>query len=271
MKKNFLVLIGAVSIIFILSLFFLKPTVNKFFLKETEVTYIEGEKEKVTLNTGDFVVFGKYLDENILWKVVDVQNEKPLLQTNYVVSFKCFDPAHGDNSDIGKLGKAQWETSALKKWLNAKGKVEYGEVRPDDKSVFNGKNSYENELGFLSEFSDKEVSMLTKDGVFILSKNAIEKMSQKDRVKTATKSAIMQDESRYIILSGRNIWYWTSTATGVNRTSVTTVTSGGGFYKASAYDGVTGVVPAAYLNSKSVISVSGDGSEEKPYIIKQEG
>ncbi len=268
MKKKLIIFVLAVAVIFILSLFFAKPVAN-LFLKETDISYTVGEKKNVTLNEGDFVVLGEYLDESILWKVVDVENSAALLQTNYVITFKCFDACHGGNSDIGKLGKAQWETSSLKKWLNAVGDVNYGEAVPNKESVFNGKNSYENEPGFLSGFTKNELDIISSDGVFLLSKAQLKKLSEKDRVKTASKSAILQDESGYILSTGRNIWYWTSSAAGTNRTSVTTVTSSGEFYKASAFDGVTGVAPAVHLKSRNIISVSGDGSKAKPYVINR--
>ncbi len=269
MKKKIFVVIGIVTVLFVITLIFGKSIVGKLLLKETQIEFTPSQRQNVTVKKGDFLLYGKYLNENILWQIIGMENGKPLLQTHYVISFKAFDAAHGNSSDIGKLGKAQWETSALKKWLNTRGQVSYSQGVPNKNNVFNGKNSYENEKGFLSEenFTDYELQFLSNTGVFLLSKEQLSKINQKDRLKTATKSAILQDESSYIILSGRKIWYWTSTAAGTNRTSVTTVTSGGGFYKANAFDSVTGVVPALYFNNVNVTSISGNGSKEKPYVV----
>ncbi len=272
MKKKIIIPITVIAVIFITVLVFGKALVSNLLFSETAINYTVEEEKSVSLKKGDYVLFGEYLEEPILWLVVDVVDSKPLLQTEHIITFKAFDANHGDDSDIGRFGKAQWENSSLKKWLNSKGEVDYGEYAPDKKAVFNGKNSYENEKGFLSEnnFTSKEIESISEDGVFLLSKAQISKYFDSTmRQKTATKSAVLQDESSYIITSSRRIWYWTSSAAGTNRTSVTTVTSGGGFYRASAFDGVTGVCPALYLKSNNITCFFGNGSEEKPFVITE--
>lgn len=272
MKKRFLIIPILIAVLFVAALFFGKDTVNIFLLKETAISYTEQEKKTVTLKKGDYILFGEYLNEPILWLVVDVENGKPLLQTEHIITFKAFDSAGDGESDTQKLGSSDFDSSTLKAWLNAKGKVNYSGVAPSEKNVFGGKNAYAEERGFLSEenFTKEQVNLIAEEGVFLLSKEQISKYFPSElRVKTATKSAILKDESSYIFTSSRGIWYWTSTPSDTNRTSVATVTSSGGFYRASAFDGVTGVCPALYLNTDRLTSVWGLGSEERPYAITE--
>ncbi len=271
MKK--LILPLAVILIFTFCLCFGKNAVNSIILKDTSVEYKEDalSESVVTLKKGDFVVLGEYLDEPIVWQVADVEDSKVLLQTKHIICFKSFDAANGDESDTGKFGSSDFKTSSLFKWLNSKGTVNYGENIPDDSRVFKGKNSYENEKGFLSSLSDLQLEAVSDEGVFLLSKEQISKyFSPSQRIKTATKSALLSDESAYINTSSKGIWYWTSTPSQTNNTSVATVTSSGGFYRSSAYDSATGVAPSLYLKSERLISLWGNGSEEKPYVIKGE-
>lgn len=272
MKKRFLIIPILIAVVFVVCLFFGKDIANKILLQETAVTYSAGEERTVTLKKGDYVLFGEYLNEPILWLVADVENGRPLLQTEHIIAFKAFDSAGDGENDTKKLGSSDFTASTLKVWLNAKGKVSYSGSAPSEENVFSGKNAYDDENGFLSEenFTKVQANFIADEGVFILSKEQISRLFPSElRVKSATKSAILQDESSYIFTSSRGIWYWTSTPSDTNGTSVATVTSSGGFYRASAFDGVTGVCPAVYLKKSEAVSVWGLGSEDKPYVITE--
>ncbi|MBQ8228797.1 MAG: hypothetical protein IJZ88_07275 [Clostridia bacterium] len=272
MKKRFIIIPILIAVIFVVCLLFGKDMVNKILLKETAITYSAQEERAVTLKKGDYVLFGEYLNEPILWFVADTQDGKPLLQTEHIITFKAFDASGDGDADTQKLGSSDFETSSLKQWLNSQGKVNYNGSAPNEKNVFGSKNAYAEESGFLSEenFTENQKNLISDKGVFILSKEQISKLFPEElRVKTATKSAILKDESSYIFTSSRGIWYWTSTPSDTNRTSVATVTASGGFYRASAFDGVTGVCPAVYIENDDVISVWGVGSKDKPYVITE--
>ena len=272
MKKKFLLFSMIITATFILISLFGKGLVNNFLIKETAISYSFETIKRVQIKKGDYIIFGSYLNEPILWLVVDIIDKKPLIQTEYVIALKSFDAAHGNSGDIGQLGEAQWETSTLKKWLNSKEFVDYGKNPPCKEKVFQGYNNYEKEKGFLSEnnFTVAQTESITNDGIFILSKNEIKKYFDTSyRKKKATKSAILQNESPYFITSSKNIWYWTSSPAGTNRTSVTTVNSAGGFYKSAAYDSLTGVCPALYLKSCDALCIFGNGSKEKPFVVKE--
>ena len=132
-----------------------------------------------TLKIGDYMLMGKYYDMPILWRCVDIDENGPLLLSDRIISLKPFD-AKGTHvyydgtlqaesltkNNRSKLGSNLWDTSNIRAWLNSNA-VEGGVVwpdgcRPDAVNVFEGKNGYSNEEGFLSErnFTEGEVSII---------------------------------------------------------------------------------------------------------------
>lgn len=272
MKKRFVIIPILIAVIFILCLFFGKDLANAVLLKDTAISYTAEQEKEVSLKKGDYVVFGKHLGEPIVWFVVDVKDSRPLLQTKHIIDFKAFDAAGDGDSDTKVLGSSDFASSTLRLWLNSGNTVNYISSAPARDFVLNGKNAYADEKGFLcaDNFTPEEKNSIDENGVFLLSKNQISALLPNEfRIKTATKSALLKDESNYIFTSGKGVWYWTSSPIAANRTSVTTVTATGGFYKASAFDGVTGVCPALYLKADKAIAVWGNGSEQKPFVITE--
>lgn len=272
MKKRFVIIPIIIAVIFILCLLFGKDLANTVLLKDTAISYTAGEEKSVSLKKGDYVVFGKHLGEPIVWLVVDVEDGRPLLQTKHVIDFKAFDAAGDGDSDTKTLGSSDFASSTLRLWLNGGDRVSYLSSAPAEDYVLNGKNAYAHEKGFLcgDNFTPEEKNLIAEEGVFLLSKKQISALVPKElRIKTATKSALLKDESSYVFTSGKGVWYWTSSPIAANRTSVATVTAAGGFYKASAFDGVTGVCPAVYFTTTQAVAVWGNGSEEKPFAITE--
>ncbi len=272
MKKRFVIIPILIAMIFVLCLFFGKDLANAVLLKDTAISYTAEEEKEVSLKKGDCVVFGKHLGEPIIWLVIDIEDGRPLLQTKHIIDFKAFDAAGDGDSDTMALGSSDFESSTLRLWLNSGDTVKYVSSAPAKDFVLNGKNAYADEKGFLcsDNFTPEEKNSIDENGVFLLSKNQISSLVPKElRVKTATRSALLKDESSYIFTSGKGVWYWTSSPIAANRTSVATVTAAGGFYKASAFDGVTGVCPAVYLKTDKAVAVWGNGSEQKPFVITE--
>lgn len=272
MRKRFIIIPALIIIFFIFCLIFGKNFISKFVLQETAIKYTAQEEKEIKLKKGDYVIFGEYLEEPIVWLVAEVDNGTPLLQTKNIITFKAFDSSGDGEADTKRLGSSDFENSTLKLWLNSSENVNYAGAKPDKKNVLNGKNAYSDEKGFLNSknFTEEQKKMIDERGVFILSKEQISDLFPKElKVKTATKSAIIQDESNYLFTTSQGVWYWTSTPCETNRTSVATVTSSGDYYKASAFDGVTGVCPALFLLDEEAFCVWGNGSEEKPYLITE--
>ena len=128
----------------------------------------------MNLNLGDYVSFGRYLGEDILWRVIDLEGGCPILWSDKILCLKPFDAAesglasvmHKRSKRISDIrqrnGSNAWEKSNLREWLNsAESTIDYATIAPNDDAVFLGFNSYENESGFLAEFTDTELAMIT--------------------------------------------------------------------------------------------------------------
>ncbi len=231
--------------------------------------------KNVKLNKNDYIYFGNYLNKPILWKVLDIEDKKALLMSEYVISFKAFDACGKSElfhqSDSEKYGSSTWENSTLKEWLNSDEKyVSYSHCPPEKKSVFNSHNAYAEECGFLykDNFNIQEKKLISADGVFILNNSQMKKyFDNKSRRKICTPDSIEQNDSPYIIMPAKSVWYWTSSPVSSNNVSVSAVTSSGAFYKSLAFDGAMGVCPALYIETVAFEAYCGDGSKENPYIM----
>ena len=260
MKKKLIVLFAFCVALFYLIMLFGRDVIYSFFPSDVLVYDTENSysSEKIDLVTGDYIVFGTFNGEPIKWKVLNVEEDgRVLIQSEKVLVFMGFDEKgnwqpHHLSEDTRELGSSDWNNCSLKKWLNSS---ETG--------------------GFLNDmnFTDMEVSCIAASNtngnmVFLLSKEELKKYyASKERVKTATKSAILNCETSYYIFPGTGVWYWLSSNPGNNNTGVHTVTSSGSIYKCPACDVNVGVSPAMYLLSSNLFSTLGDGSLEDPYWI----
>jgi len=118
-------------------------------------------------NIGDYVQLGRYYDEPILWRCVDIDENGPLMLTDKILTCKSFDAdgnhtyldgtAQPDNSDKYRVchGSNIWETSNIRSWLNSTataGNVTWFDgCSPTADKVPYGYNVYDNERGFLAE------------------------------------------------------------------------------------------------------------------------
>ncbi|MDD4096421.1 MAG: DUF6273 domain-containing protein [Oscillospiraceae bacterium] len=146
--------------------------------------------EKITAETikvGDYVLFGSYNDEPILWRCVDTGNGVMLL-SEYILCMKAYDAAESGercfeggsytkNVDAQRFGSEIWKTSNIREWLNSdKTEVKYSTQPPVAPAVLNGANAYADEAGFLTNFTKaerKNILPVTHNGctdqVYILS------------------------------------------------------------------------------------------------------
>lgn len=254
------------------------PFLQSSILKSSQGARGESLNESyaVSLGKGDYVYFGRYLDKPVLWKVLDIKGEKPLLMTEYIICFKAFD-ANGKNgdyhkgADTEKYGSSDWNSCTLKQWLNSsEEKVSYSHCPPDKASVYLGYNAYAQEKGFLCKdnFTPEQKSLISEKGVFILTaKELNEYLTAEARRKTCADSAIAANNLPYLLTTSKKLWYWTATPASSNNVSVATVTSSGGIYKTLAYDSATGVCPSLYFEKTEIYVCSGNGSEQSPYVI----
>lgn len=108
---------------------------------------------------GDYVQFGAYNGEPIVWRVVRKNGGVLELISDKTVTIKAFDGAYAiDEVTEQKNGNSTWETSNIRTWLNsADASVLYNHL-PNASSVTD--NAYDTENGFLANFTDVEKSYL---------------------------------------------------------------------------------------------------------------
>lgn len=268
MKKFFIGFISFFLVIFIAFSFFGKDLYTKYLFKDTSFdTSQRSEIIDIKLKKDDYVLFGSYNGEKILWQVADIKDGRPLLVSKYIICFKAY--SVGD--DRWKYGTPDFDKSTLKIWLNsADENVKYSKLVPDENSVLDGYNAYDKEKGFLADgnFTAEERNLISPDGVFIMSKKDMQNcLTKKQRSKACTKGAAEQNNSPYIVSDGKALWYWTSSSISQNRMSLAVVTADGGFYKSLPYDSMAGVVPSMYLNKSDFSSLEGTGRQKDPYLI----
>jgi len=164
-------------------------------------------EQATVFEKGDYIEFGSYQDQPLLWQVIHVDIDgNPLLQTKKVISIKGFDAAESGsfryrqdplsglylgpdipNSTVegqtGSVGSSRWTTSNLRDWLNSSEEVvTYTSAPPTDQGMLHdynhGANAYDKEAGFLSNFTDYEQSLIktTRNKTILTISNRFERI-----------------------------------------------------------------------------------------------
>ena len=112
-------------------------------------------KSTVKLEVDQYVLFGVYLDEPILWRVIHVdESGAPLLLSDKTISLKSFD-AKGDKHSDGlriRYGSGYWPESTIRQWLNSSEQhISWTHNEPTKENLCNGDNAYADEVGFLND------------------------------------------------------------------------------------------------------------------------
>ncbi|MTI66071.1 MAG: GGDEF domain-containing protein [Firmicutes bacterium] len=112
---------------------------------------------------GDYVNFGSYNNKPLTWRIINKDNNGILLFCDKIIEIKSFDTTNN-----------YWPRSNVRTWLNSnKVKVNYYH-REENNNFFNF-NDYENQAGFLKEFTNKEMDLITPiNHKVLLSNNNIE-------------------------------------------------------------------------------------------------
>ncbi len=197
---------------------------------------------------GDTIVFGTYLNEPIEWRVlkVSMDGQEALIVTKDILTMKAFDAAEGGkyNDFEGRdywgdsldnepeelqcklRGSNSWGESNIRCWLNATAEnVVYTAGVPKASAMSELKNGYDNEPGFLSNFTKEEQEdiletelitdgVITKDKVFLLSKAELQWFYEANVSLRAipTEAARNQDTTKwyeiYALDYGVEDYYW---------------------------------------------------------------
>ncbi|MDP4183183.1 MAG: DUF6273 domain-containing protein [Bacillota bacterium] len=132
---------------------------------------------KNSFKIGDYILFGKYNNKRILWRVINIDEAgSPLLFMENVITIKSYDSGGTVHkySDRVKFGSNYWENSNIHQWLNAENQIsQWIQNPPSNENVFESSNSYDKEPGFLCDnnFSLEEKKLIiTKINRVLLSK-----------------------------------------------------------------------------------------------------
>lgn len=288
MKRKIVLIIGIVAVLIIgIALFF----------------YFQPDKNAKpvligTIKVGDYVTFGSYYGEPILWKCVDTENGVMLL-SEYILCLKAFDAAESGiwgeaggsytkNVDEQQYGSKNWETSNIREWLNSEAtSVSFTTQPPVESALLGGNNAYADEPGFLSNFTEAECNNILpvshdgcKDMVFILSYDEVHKYifdgdsRSFETIRMLTEAAKCLCEHDSSLDSGNDWWYYTRSSCETDLDGKSLATFGGGafyyfnhiFYGIYPGTGTGGVLPA--LTLKSDVCISGDGTASNPWVLQ---
>lgn len=128
----------------------------------------------VDIQTGDTIIFGKYNNSEIEWKVLKISDDgtEAVLISKDILSFKAFDGANSGTYDyvdsstdaltqIEASGSNIWRDSAIRTWLNSdKDYVQYEGGTPTDRAMTDQNNGYDMEAGFLYNFTSEEIATI---------------------------------------------------------------------------------------------------------------
>ncbi len=132
------------------------------------------------IKLGDTIVFGKYNDTEIYWKVIKLSEDgkEAVIISRDILTFKAFDSAnsgkYGEKDGVMYSsrdtivrtdmqlqadihGNSSWKNSDIRAWLNSdKELVSYEGTGPIAFAMADRHNAYNTEAGFLHNFTEKE-------------------------------------------------------------------------------------------------------------------
>lgn len=201
---------------------------------QTTTEYIPTDAEPVIdIELGDTVVLGQYNGVPIEWRVIKFSDDgkSAVVIADRILTMKCFDAAESgtynhylnedfwtaDTSGFDDLmmqmirGDNRWAYSNIRTWLNSKREVViYEDQAPSYYAMSEYKNGYDDEAGFLNDFTDDELAailttavetngIVTEDRVFLISEEELQWLSYADvsRYAKPTPEAIEQDDSQW--------------------------------------------------------------------------
>lgn len=162
------------------------------------------------IKIGEYITFGTYGKESILWRVIDVDKEgNPLLYAENILTYKAFDDQLWVANTAKNYGNNYWATSDLRAWLNGVGdEIAYdASGAPKSGTTKDGWNAYEGEQGFLTEFTKQELNaiVLTQhkqliDEVNSTSSSVVNKDAKLHRYESSMKACLTNyEDARYLI------------------------------------------------------------------------
>ena len=249
-----------------------------------------------------------YNGKSILWTIMQHGHSgdpagSTALVTSNIITFKCFDAmeAGNSNSDRRSYGNNRYSVSNIRQWLNsdaAAGKwysaQHSADAAPTNANVWSNNNEYDQEAGFLANFSaNMKASLLTvtktvakntvtdgggsetvSDKIFLLSNTEVGLANENNvaegskyslfsdnnsRLAYPTAEAVSKSEYKDGNLASGKPWYWwlRSPYAGFSH-SARIVSTDGSLYYNNSYGGNIGVRPACAISSSALVSDSPD-------------
>ena len=137
----------------------------------TPCAAVSAEEAATPIQVGQYIRLGKYWEEPILWKCVDIEAEHgPLMLSDKILCYKAFDTPTEDQlagKSLYSYGSTLWEDSNLRAWLNSSadaGQVVWPQNNPPNRQEGFGYAyfPYDQEKGFLhpDNFTAGELSVM---------------------------------------------------------------------------------------------------------------
>ncbi len=209
------------------------------------IFYIKSQTPKHKVAVGDTITFGTYNDEAIEWRVLRISEDgkQAVLISKYILTMKAFDAAESGkfNSDgtndywaeesaadtdleiqVLARGNSDWSTSNIRTWLNSANEVvTYTGQAPVVTAMAEKKNGYNNESGFLYNFTEEERNaiiptenttagnalsaeskIITTDLVYFLSVDELAWFDEAGMSKLThpTEAAVAQDKTNWYVI-----------------------------------------------------------------------
>lgn len=130
----------------------------------TSTIPIHASSAQQDLKIGDYVKMGTYNSTPMIFRYVGDDENGKLMVCKDIVCYKAFDAMYDDSDLIERynLGSHLWSDSSIRTWLNSnESTVIYTPSEtPSEDKVERGKNSYDKEPGFLTNFNTKELDAI---------------------------------------------------------------------------------------------------------------
>lgn len=251
------------------------------------------------LDEGVYIVLGAYEDNDLVWQVIDIDEEGlATLFCHNIIDFMAFDAAesgtYGQGAGVDAYGSNTYANSNIFEWLNSREpSVSYTTAEPTRTSLQSFMDNDEkeqwgllsDESGFLTAFTNSELDIMVEWDMGISNQIDLEIGSYpkvypetSDETVTARVGLLSIEEMDRMVLrkgfdvaketfDGNGEYYWLRTPDKDLDVLVATMSPQGAPFKTTASYSYTGIVPVVKIDAYRYPTISGDGSSEAPYVL----
>lgn len=171
----------------------------------TVMPFSAGAETGTDIVPGEYVKFGKYLGNALLWRCIKVDENGYYLLSDRIITLKSFDATGAKSNDPDSAralrGSDSWGESSLRTWLNSGAAIvsyKSGHI-PSNDNVMDKVNGYSTEKGFLNDenFTAEERSLIKTVNIPTLVGRADKNMATEGSVLHKYVSTIGYTETNY--------------------------------------------------------------------------